>query len=307
MAKQQKFTGVLVVENFDPLDQFYSQRKVSISDLDSSLLSQLEPIAFKEKNIQKWYPSTYLVLKCNEQQSALAKVSSDGLNIVPITKNNEFFGITPKNKEQNMLFDLLANESVKVISVTGKAGTGKSLLIGSYICERLMSKKVHKVVISKPMEIVGNSKYYGTVPGDKDEKFDPFLLNFKYLFLKLAGEKGSSYFEEFVAKGLIEFMPLELMRGVSFAEDTIVYLDEAQNIDDHVIKTLGTRIGEESRLIISGDYNQVDAKGKDFKPGLLKVIESEIYKRSGITGHIHLMKVERGPVAELFAEIFGEE
>jgi len=291
MAKT-KYTGVLVVENFDQLDKFYENGKLPTSTLGDSV---------------KYYPNTYLVLKFNNKQSALGKISPCGQWIFPLKGKKEYFDISPRNKEQVMLFDLLSNDTIKVVTVTGKAGTGKSLLIGAFITDQLMSNKVKKVVISKPMEIVGNSKYFGTVPGNKDEKFDPFLLNFKYLFVKLAGEKGLSYFDAYVKKGLIEFMPLELIRGVSFADNTIVYLDEAQNVDDHVIKTLGTRIGEESRLIISGDYNQVDVKTKDFKPGIMTVIDSEPFRKSPITGHLHLLKVERGPVAELFAEIFGEE
>jgi PhoH-like ATPase len=289
---KDKFTGVSVLEDFNEIQKFYENGFIDLSTL--KLKSDL-------------YPNQFLVLKSAGQTSALAKISNDGKKIVPIKQNWDFFGVIPKNKEQIMLFNVLADESLKVVTVTGKAGTGKSLLIGSYLCDALTKKKIDKIVISKPMEIVGGSKYYGTVPGDSDEKFAPFLLNFKYLFDKLAGDKGKSYFDMFLTKGLIEFMPLELMRGVSFSGNTVVYLDEAQNVDDHIIKTLGTRIGEESRLIISGDYNQVDVKTKGFKPGIMKVIESEIFKQSPITGHIHLLKVERGPVAELFTKIFEEE
>lgn len=290
MSKNAKFSGIKVINDFTEFQKFYSENKVPVATLGSG----------------EWYPNLYLVLKCDGQQSALARISSDGKFVVGIKNKWELFGISPKNKEQTMLFDLLSNESIKVVTVTGKAGTGKSLLIGAYLCDGLMSNDIEKVVISKPMEIVGNSKYYGTVPGDKDEKYSPFLLNFKYLFDKLSGPKGKSYFDMYVKKGMVEFMPLELMRGVSFTGNTVVYLDEAQNVDSHVIKTLGTRIGDDARLIISGDYNQIDVKTKDFKPGLLQVIENELFKKSAITGHLELIKTERGPVAELFTEIFED-
>jgi PhoH-like ATPase len=286
---RQRYTGVKVVENFSQLSQLYKEGYVELEDTEG------------------FFPNQYLVVKA-DKQSALAKVSADGKDIVLLREQNpSFFDIRPKNKEQVMLFDLLKDENIQVVTVTGKAGTGKSLIIGAYLTDMITNGHVDKVVISKPMEIVGNSKYFGTVPGDENEKFSPFLLNFKYLFDKLTGKNGKSYFEVMQTKGAIEFMPLELMRGVSFAERTIVYLDEAQNIDDHVMKTLGTRIGEGCRLIISGDYNQVDVKTKGFQPGLLRVVENDHFKASPLSGHIHLLKVERGPVAELFTKIFEEE
>jgi len=287
---RQRYTGVRVVENFPELDKLYQDGFVDLKDKEG------------------FFPNQYLVIKSDSHSSALAKVSTDNSRIVILRDQNpNFFDIRPKNKEQVMLFDLLNDEGIQVVTVTGKAGTGKSLIIGAYLTELITGGYVDKVVISKPMEIVGNSKYFGTVPGDENQKFSPFLINFKYLFDKLTGEKGKSYFEIMQSKGVIEFMPLELMRGVSFGERTIVYLDEAQNIDDHVMKTLGTRVGEGCRLIITGDYNQVDVKTKGFQPGLLRVIENDFFKKSPITGHIHLLKVERGPVAELFTRIFEEE
>ena len=295
MAKTvERFTGVRVVENFKSVDELFANGKVSIEAFNAQ---------------EKWYPNLCLVLKSSGNQSALAKVSSDGKSVYLIKKQRDFFDIRPKNKEQQFLFDLLDNERVRVLTITGRAGTGKSLLVGAWLVEQLTTNKIGKIVISKPMEIVGgsSSRYWGTMPGDKNEKFEPFLLNFKYLFEKLSGEKGATYFDMMVGRGSIEFMPLELLRGVSFPGNTAVWLDETQNVDTHVLKTLGTRIGDDCRLIISGDYNQVDNRAKDFKPGLLQVIESEVFKKSSITGHLHLLKCERGPVAELFGEIFEDE
>lgn len=285
-----KYTGVSVVEKFAHFEKLFTEKKVPLADL----------------GIEGLYPNSYLILKSDTEETTLAKVTSDGF-VTAIKGNKSYLGIKPRNKEQVLLFDLLGNKDISVVTVTGRAGTGKSFLIGAYLAEQLTTKKIKKLVISKPMEIVSASKYFGTVPGGVEEKFEPFLLNFRYLFEKLAGENGKSYFDMFVRKGQIEFMPLELMRGVSFAEGTIVYLDEAQNVNDHVINTLGTRIGDDCRLIISGDLNQVDVTTKDFKSGLTTLINNNVFKQSPITGHIHLLKVERGPVAELFAKIFNSE
>lgn len=285
-----KYTGVLVVEKFAHFEKLFSEKKVPVADL----------------GIEGLFPNSYLILKGTDEETTLAKVTPEGF-LVQVKSNKTYLGIKPKNKEQVLLFDLLSNKDISVVTVTGRAGTGKSFLIGAYLAEQLVNKKIKKLVISKPMEIVGASKYFGTVPGGVEEKFEPFLLNFRYLFEKLAGENGKGYFDMFVRKGQIEFMPLELMRGVSFAEDTIVYLDEAQNVTDHIINTLGTRIGENCRLIVSGDLNQIDVQTKGFHSGLTTLINNEVFKVSPITGHIHLLKVERGPVAELFAKIFNSE
>lgn len=290
-TKNVKFSGVQVINDFTEFQKFYADGKVPIAAMGTG----------------DWYPNLYLVLKSEGQQSALARVSSDGKYIVPLKNNREFFDVKPRNKEQALLFDMLSNQDIKVCTITGRAGTGKSLLIGAYISEMLMSKKVTKVVISKPMETVGSGKFLGAMPGDQDSKFDPFLINFKYLFVKLAGPKGGAYFDAHVKKGLIQFLPIEFMRGVSFADDTIVWVDECQNINASVTKTIGTRIGEDSRLILSGDYNQIDSKEKEFKPGIVEIISSEMFKKSPITGHLHLLKVERGPVSQLFSDIFEDE
>lgn len=221
-----------------------------------------------------------------------------------------FAGIKPVNKEQEDLFDELnkmAKGTTSCLAVTGKAGTGKSLIIGAYILDQITKNPNTKVVFSKPMEIVGGSKYFGTVPGDVQEKFSPFLLNYKYLFEKLNGKNGAMMFDMFITQGVVSFTPIELMRGVSFPKDTIVYLDECQNIDEHMILTLGTRVEEGCQLIISGDLNQIDILRAKFKSGLATLVENEKYQKSKITGHVHLVKVERGPIAELFAEIFESE
>ncbi len=211
-------------------------------------------------------------------------------------------GIKPLNKEQQDLFNVLNDESKQVVAVTGPAGTGKSLILGAYCLQEILKNETTKLIISKPMEIVGSSKFFGTVPGDVDDKFAPFLLNFKYLFQKLAGnKKGKPTFETLKHKGRIEFLPIELMRGVSFGPDTIVYLDECQNIDEHMIKTLGTRVEDGCRLLLSGDLGQVDVR---HTPGIINVLKNKKFIDSNLTGHVNLTKIERGPVAELFARIF---
>lgn len=288
MNKEKRYTGVDVIEDFQGFQEFYEKKSCSVDVLGPDKV---------------YYPNQYLVLKSTGQNSQLAKISYDGKRIVRINEKLEYFSIKPKNKEQAMLLDLLADESVKVCAITGRAGTGKSLLIGAYLLEMISEGKIDKLIFSKPLEIVGDSRFWGTTPGGIEEKISPFLFSFKFLFEKLS-EEGGAYFDALVKKGLIEFMPLELMRGVSFGGNTCIYLDEAQNIPRNTLHMLGSRLGDESRLFVSGDINQVDIKSKDFKPGIIELTDHEVFRSSPITGQINLIKVERGPVAQLFADIY---
>lgn len=293
--KENRFTGIDVIENFQGFQEFYEKKKVLVDILDKT---------------KKWYPNQYLVLKSNGSESQLAKISADGKFIVGINQNLEFFGIKARNKEQAFLMDMLNDPKLQVITCTGRAGSGKSLLISAYLLEMVSEGKIDKLILTKPMEVVGgtSARFIGIMPGDEKEKFNPFLLSFKYLFDKLSNNSGAAYFESLVKKNLIEFIPTELMRGISVGGNTCIYLDEAQNIAGKPnLHMLGTRLADSARLFISGDTKQIDVTIKSFKPGILDLIDSEEFKNSPITSHISLNKIERGPVAQLFADIFEKE
>jgi predicted ribonuclease YlaK len=201
---------------------------------------------------------------------------------------------------------------VRVIVVTGAAGTGKSTAIGAYALDRVMKKgedSFAKMILSKPLDIVTKTRYWGTVPGDENDKFGPFLKSFSIMFENMIGKSGAQYIKTAIEKKIIEFMPLELMRGATL-RDAIVWYDEAQNLNAHEAATLGTRIDDvgNSKLVLSGDLNQRDRQNlKRSMTGLHKLCTSPYFLRSPLTAHVDLKVIERGEIAELFHNVFEKD
>jgi predicted ribonuclease YlaK len=165
------------------------------------------------------------------------------------------------------------------------------------------------MILSKPLEIVTKSRYWGTVPGDEDEKFDPFLKSYQIMFEDMAGgRKGQNYIAEAMDQGIIDFLPLELMRGASL-KDCLAWFDEAQNLNHHECNSLGSRIDDEgdSKLILSGDLNQRDRNLSKKQTGLMKMVSSEPFLKSSLTAHVHLTQNERGEISQLFYDIFDKD
>lgn len=251
------------------------------------------------------YPNQPLVLKGKSSSSALAMVSNDGFSLQLIDEEVNFSEIEGRNKEQMFLLNTLRDQDIRCVVVTGAAGTGKTTCIGGYMMEKVLEKNEYeKMILSKPLEIVTKTRYWGTVPGDEEEKFAPFLKSFKIMFESMAkGRKG--YIEQAVANGDIEFMPLELMRGATL-QQCLCWYDEAQNLNHHEVKTLGSRIDDDgqSKLILSGDLNQRDRNIDRHRTGIMKLVTSQEFKESSFTSHIHLVQNERGDVSQMFNDIF---
>lgn len=247
-----------------------------------------------------WYENLYVVVKDESggSQSALAKVRNGKL--VLLNDGLSASGIEPRNKEQRMALDALLDDSIDVVALTGKAGVGKTLLAMAACLKLLDLKKYKKLVVSKNMVQV--DERLGFLPGNMLEKFMPFnqgvLSNVEFL---LKGDK--SKVQDLIDQYKIEFLPLSVIRGSSW-NDCIVVCDEAQNMNYHETLTLGTRISENSKLILLGDLKQIDGKLKKKTSGLDYFVNHEEVKASPFVAALELIKSERGHVAELFANIF---
>jgi PhoH-like ATPase len=253
------------------------------------------------------YPNQPLILKCG-QQSAMALVSKDGKTLHAVEENLSFFSIHGRNKEQVLLQNILQDPDIRLVVVTGRAGTGKTVVLGSYVLQEIMqARKYKRLLLSKPLEIVTKTRFWGTMPGDERDKFGPFLKSYQIMFEGIVGAReGNAYVETAIKRGTIMFFPLELMRGASL-KDCICWFDEAQNLNHHEMNTLGSRIDDVggSKLILSGDLHQQDREGMDeSSTGLSHLIRSERFLRSPYTAHIHLVKNERGVISQLFHDIF---
>lgn len=256
------------------------------------------------------YPHQGFILKAvHGQQSALAIANKTGKRLKLLDSGIEFFGITARNTEQHFLMNMLRDETIQCIVVLGPAGTGKSVCVGSYCVDNVLRRKAHqKLVLSKPLVTVGGnrSRYLGAFPGDVEDKIAPFLLNFTQMFESIVGENGKQYIGAAQQKGVIDAMPIELLRGCSF-RDTLFWLDECQSIDPMMMETVGSRIDDRghSRLLLSGDLNQRDSKLRKNQTGLWHFVTSPHFAKSDVTAFVRLTKNMRGKVSQLFFDVFS--
>jgi PhoH-like ATPase len=208
-------------------------------------------------------------------------------------------GVKPRSKEQVIAMELLMNPDVHMVTMTGKAGCGKTLLAVATAIEQLHSNKYRKIVISRPIQSM--SKDIGFLPGTKEEKMSPWLQpifdNMEVIFSK----KGTSYFQVMIDKGQIEIEALSHVRGRTLP-NTIFIIDEAQNITHHEAKAVLTRMGEDSKIILIGDLEQIDSPTINCSTSGLASV-ANLFKDFHRAGHVSLIKGERSELATHAAKI----
>ncbi|MCK4542746.1 MAG: PhoH family protein [Spirochaetales bacterium] len=212
-------------------------------------------------------------------------------------------GIFPLNDEQRMAFDLLLDDSIKLVTLVGKAGTGKTLLsIAAGLKMVLDGDSFSRVLVSRPVVPMG--KDIGYLPGAKSEKLShwmqPLFDNLEYILSVYRREKMKSV-DALINNKLIEIEALTYIRGRSLPNQFII-IDEAQNLSPHEIKTIVSRAGEGTKVVLSGDPYQIDSPYLDSNSnGLTYLVE--VFKGQDIFGHMLLVKSERSTLAELAAEL----
>jgi PhoH-like ATPase len=289
--KDSSYTGVKVLEvSRTYIDSIYSTNSIEIPDKRLIL-----------------YPNQFVYLKSNDtsdRAGAICKVSKDAKSLILIRdKDLRAFGVKPKNKEQTMAMSGLLDDDIKLCTLTGRAGTGKTLITIAAALQKIEEKKYDRIIITRPMSQVGNYDL-GALPGDVNEKFGPYLENYISNIQQLAGNKKDTA-KDIIAMYKMEAMPMQLIRGASWI-NSFVIADEVQVCNKHEILTLGTRIGENSKLVIMGDLGQRDEDITKEDTGLYHIINSRKMKESSLTSHIELIKSERSALAELFTESFEE-
>jgi PhoH-like ATPase len=194
------------------------------------------------------------------------------------------------------------DDTIQVVVLTGRAGTGKSLLTLAAAIQKIQEQKYNKVFLSKTMTNVGR-EHLGILPGSVEEKFNPYLASYRdNIEFLVGGDKGKA--DMLMEQSRFDFQPIQLIRGRSIMNSFMVF-DECQNLGFHETLTIGSRVGEGSKIVILGDLNQRDEKSltKD-KTGLYKFVNSELAKESPLVASIELLKSERSAVASLFADVF---
>jgi PhoH-like ATPase len=240
----------------------------------------------------------------NNSNSALAFFHSemDELELIdPKFKEKSFWGIKPRNKEQIFALKLLLDNSIKLVSLVGKAGTGKTLLAIAAGLNQVIDENLYKkLVVSRPIFPMG--KDLGFLPGDVESKLSPWMRPvFDNLdFLLHSGEQEYDY-KFLMDKKLLELEPLTYIRGRSISEQYLI-VDEAQNLTPHEIKTIITRAGENTKIVLTGDPYQIDTPYLDStNNGLIYTVEK--FKNQSIAGTVTLTKGERSPLAELASNL----
>jgi PhoH-like ATPase len=252
------------------------------------------------------HANEYLTLKDEAGKSALTRWDKGIGKAVPVKKLREgVWGIKPRNREQHFALDLLLNEDIKLVTLVGKAGTGKTLLaIAAGLQKVTEEQQFAKLLVSRPIFPLGRD--IGYLPGDIEEKLNPWMQpiydNLELLLgLNKTDKKDGRSYAELVDLGFVEIEPLTYIRGRSLP-NVYMIVDEAQNLTPHEIKTIITRAGEGTKIILTGDPYQIDHPYLDSSNNGLTTV-AERFKNEAIAGHVILTKGERSPLAELATQI----
>ena len=263
-----------------------------------------------EKDEVKVLPNQFIMLvsNINEKKTALARFVDYGspLQKVRENKGKGIWGVRPRNKEQMFSLELLMDRNVPIVSLIGQAGSGKTLLAIAAGLEQVLSEGIYKkLVISRPVQPVG--KDIGFLPGTVEEIMSPWLApikdNLEYLMAESVIKTGDMFkdLESYIHDGTIEVEALTYIRGRSISNAYII-IDEAQNLTFHELKTIITRVGEGTKIILTGDVEQIDNLYVDVTSnGLSYAVEK--FKKYDLAGHITLLRGERSKVATLAAKI----
>ena len=207
--------------------------------------------------------------------------------------------VKERNREQLYALNLLNDDKIPLVSITGLAGSGKTYLTLLAGIEGLHSGRYRRIVITRNVQPVGRD--IGFLPGDLNDKMLPWIAPIMDNFRQGLKDNDLTYFNSMKDRGDIEIAPLAFMRGRTFA-DTFLIMDEAQNCTIHELKTVITRMGENSKIVLLGDVDQIDTPYIDTHSNGLTIV-SEKFKKEKVAGHVQLKKGERSYLSSIAAEI----
>lgn len=248
-----------------------------------------------------------LVDQANENHTALGRFHAPEGRILPL-KRMEMppWGVKPRNREQQFALELLLDDSVQVVTLLGKAGTGKTLLaIAAGLQQVVDDERYNKLLVSRPVMPMGRD--LGFLPGDVEEKLRPYMqpiydnLDFIVAANTEMRRRSSMTVAQLEEGGYLSVEPLTYIRGRSIPNQYII-VDEAQNLTPHEVKTILTRAGEGAKVVLTGDPYQIDNPYVDASTNGLSYL-AEHFKHLDLAGHVTLMKGERSNLAELASNL----
>jgi PhoH-like ATPase len=265
-------------------------------DLSGEQMAQLyDTETMSSRAVQDLPINTSLVIH-SERGSALGRVISRGQFKV-VRGDRDVFGLHGRSAEQRLAIDLLLDPEVGIVSLGGRAGTGKSALALCAGLEAVLEKQQHrKIMVFRPLYAVGGQEL-GYLPGDKDEKMSPWG---QAVFDTLGALVSENVLDEVVERGILEVLPLTHIRGRSL-HDAFVIVDEAQSLERNVLLTVLSRIGQNSRVVLTHDVAQRDNLRVGRHDGVASVIET--LKGHPLFAHITLTRSERSAIAALVTEL----
>ena len=262
-----------------------------------------EPVYAVEDDI-KLFPNQFVMLvsNANDKKTALSKFLSYVEPLRKIIEYKNVWGVKPRNKEQSFALDLLMDFKVPIVSLVGKAGSGKTLCAVAAGLQQTIEDdseaQYKRIIVSRPIQPMG--KDIGYLPGTMEEKMSPWLAPIEDNLRFLMGHDKTAL-EMYVNDGTIEIEALTYIRGRSISNAFII-VDEAQNLTIHELKTIITRVGEGTKIVLTGDIEQIDNVYTDeTSNGLTHAVEK--FKAYELSGHVTLQKGERSKVATLAAKI----
>ena len=281
----QGFTKFLVDDFM--VDEFYDKQPVWLYEEDAA-----------EQGIVL-YPNQYVMLVSveNQKKTAIGRFVNWNVEVKPLVKRDDSFswGVSPRNKEQKCGMDLLMDDDIPFVSMIGRAGSGKTLMAMAAGLEQVLGLekgRYNRIIVSRPVQPLG--KDIGFLPGTMEEKMAPWM---KPIFDNMQFIMGSdrTMLDMYLEKGVIEIDAITYIRGRSIA-DAYLIIDEAQNLTAHEVKTILTRVGENTKIVLTGDIEQIDnVYTNETSNGLTYAIEK--FKESPLSGHITFKKGERSKLA----------
>lgn len=287
--------------SFDNLYKGY--RKIDISKQEIDLFYKDGFITVEPKDFK---PNEYALLMTPERSSAVCKYNSDTKRLEPLMKiSKDIWGILPLNLEQKCALDLLLRDEIKLITLVGQAGTGKTLLALAAAMRKVFDEGTYsRILVSRPIMPLG--KDIGYLPGTKEEKLyhwmQPIYDNLEFLCASTSGEGDAKETQTWVMESKkIEMEAVTYIRGRSLPKMFMI-IDEAQNLTPHEVKTIISRAGQGTKVILTGDPTQIDNPYLDRDSNALTYVVGK-FSEEKVYGHVFLERTERSELAAIAADI----
>jgi PhoH-like ATPase len=291
LSEEQIYTGFreLMVSS-DLIDKFFENKSAAPEDFDKEASDKL-------------YPNEFIQLTAGDRNKKTALAKFDGKNLLDLRYNQKQpVKIRARNREQQLAMELLFDDEIRLVTISGKAGTGKTLLALAAGLEKVVNERAFsKLLVVRPVMPMG--KDIGYLPGEKEEKLAPWMQPiFDNLDFIVHRNKDSDLtYQKLQKEDLIQIEALTYIRGRSVPNQYII-IDEAQNLSLHEVKTIVTRAGENTKLIFTGDPYQIDNPYLNFHKNGLNYLAHKFHDQK-ISGHVMLKQGERSELAEIASEL----